>query len=177
MGPTDNPGVFGWTPEEGNLLYVAVTRAKQGLDITECEAVTLTAGYAVQDESESTTEEGRDLFDFEKTAQPPAMKPAPIEPEEKENAPAQIGSLLHGEWSRLFTLPTPSLTLQVAVSSGVVTAVLTDTRTRTLLASAAAPVSHCQIRTGAEIATLIVGDAAFSIEPRDASSIDSSHSK
>lgn len=38
-GPEANPGLFGWTPEEGNLLYVAVTRARVHLDISECQAV------------------------------------------------------------------------------------------------------------------------------------------
>ncbi|MCD9046726.1 UvrD-helicase domain-containing protein [Luteimonas sp. MHLX1A] len=39
-GPDGNPEVHGWSPEEGNLLYVACTRARRHLDMMECEAVT-----------------------------------------------------------------------------------------------------------------------------------------
>lgn len=38
-GPEGNPEIFGWTPEEGNLLYVACTRARQHLDVYSCESV------------------------------------------------------------------------------------------------------------------------------------------
>ncbi len=38
-GPPGNPEAFGWTPEEGNLLYVACTRARRHLDAMGCEAV------------------------------------------------------------------------------------------------------------------------------------------
>jgi len=38
-GPPDDVGRYGWTPEEGNLLYVACTRAREHLDIANCEAV------------------------------------------------------------------------------------------------------------------------------------------
>jgi hypothetical protein len=38
-GPPGDPGRWGWTPEEGNLLYVACTRARRHLDPTMCEAV------------------------------------------------------------------------------------------------------------------------------------------
>lgn len=37
--PPPKPDLFGWTPEEGNLLYVACTRARQHLDALTCEAV------------------------------------------------------------------------------------------------------------------------------------------
>lgn len=37
-GPPDDPGAEGWSPEEGNLLYVAVTRARKNLDISACSA-------------------------------------------------------------------------------------------------------------------------------------------
>lgn len=43
MGPPENPGLFGWTPEEGNLHYVAATRARKHLDVSICEAVLGTA--------------------------------------------------------------------------------------------------------------------------------------
>lgn len=39
MGPPDKPELFGWTPEAGNLLYVAATRARKALDPTQCDAV------------------------------------------------------------------------------------------------------------------------------------------
>lgn len=45
-GPPDDPGADGWTPEEGNLLYVAVTRAREVLDVEECEAVHDAWGHA-----------------------------------------------------------------------------------------------------------------------------------
>lgn len=38
-GPDDDVGRYGWTPEEGNLLYVACTRARQHLDVSDCAAV------------------------------------------------------------------------------------------------------------------------------------------
>lgn len=38
-GPPGNPEAFGWTPEEGNLLYVACTRARKHLDALDCVAV------------------------------------------------------------------------------------------------------------------------------------------
>lgn len=38
-GPPGNPEAFGWSPEEGNLLYVACTRARRHLDAMGCEAV------------------------------------------------------------------------------------------------------------------------------------------
>ena len=38
-GPPEDVGRFGWTPEEGNLLYVACTRARQHLDVSVCSAV------------------------------------------------------------------------------------------------------------------------------------------
>lgn len=47
-GPKENPGLFGWTPEEGNLLYVAVTRARKHLDIVNCTAVTDSLSFATQ---------------------------------------------------------------------------------------------------------------------------------
>lgn len=180
MGPPENPGVFGWTPEEGNLLYVAVTRAKEALDITDCDAVTFTPGYAPA--PEPLPEDDAEVFDFEKQPSAPALI-LPIEEGagddetgDAHHEEPQPGALLYGEWSRLFTLPTPGLTLHVAAAGGVVTAVVTDTRTRMSLASAAAPVPRCQILPGRELATLIVGDAAFSIEPRDASSIENTTS-
>lgn len=37
-GPPGDEDRFGWSPEEGNLLYVACTRARRHLDITACEA-------------------------------------------------------------------------------------------------------------------------------------------
>lgn len=43
MGPPENPGLFGWTPEEGNLHYVAATRARKHLDVSFCQAVLSTA--------------------------------------------------------------------------------------------------------------------------------------
>lgn len=43
MGPPENPGLFGWTPEEGNLHYVAATRARKHLDVSLCQAVLSTA--------------------------------------------------------------------------------------------------------------------------------------
>lgn len=39
MGPPKDRGLWGWTPEEGNLLYVAATRARKHLDVSQCEAV------------------------------------------------------------------------------------------------------------------------------------------
>lgn len=39
-GPDPSPELFGWSPEEGNLLYVACTRARRQLDIVGCAAVT-----------------------------------------------------------------------------------------------------------------------------------------
>ncbi|OGU24410.1 MAG: hypothetical protein A2580_08730 [Hydrogenophilales bacterium RIFOXYD1_FULL_62_11] len=38
-GPDEDPGSTGWTPECGNLLYVAATRAQMQLDATDCSAV------------------------------------------------------------------------------------------------------------------------------------------
>lgn len=38
-GPKEKPDMFGWTPEEGNLLYVACTRARKHLDAMGSEAV------------------------------------------------------------------------------------------------------------------------------------------
>lgn len=38
-GPEGAEDLFGWTPEEGNLLYVACTRARKQLDALGCEAV------------------------------------------------------------------------------------------------------------------------------------------
>lgn len=176
MGPPENPGVFGWGPEDGNLLYVAVTRAKEGLDITECDAVTFTPGYSAT--PDALIEDDSELFFFEKVVVAPAVI-LPIEDEPSDDAiyadergEDLPGGLLFGEWSRLFTLPTPGLTLHVAAAGGMITAVVTDTRTRMSLASAAAPVQRCQILPGRELATLIVGDAAFSIEPKDASNIE-----
>lgn len=39
-GPEGNPEIHGWSPEEGNLMYVACTRARRALDVSDCEAVT-----------------------------------------------------------------------------------------------------------------------------------------
>src|SRR5690606_6478884 len=38
MGPPGQPDLFGWAPEDGHLLYVAVTRARFALDPTRCMA-------------------------------------------------------------------------------------------------------------------------------------------
>jgi len=46
------PGMKGYRKEESNLLYVAVTRAKQALDITECKAALMALGLAT-DEAEA----------------------------------------------------------------------------------------------------------------------------
>lgn len=48
-GPPEDVGRYGWTPDEGNLLYVACTRARHHLDISNCEAVlaSLPPGFAM----------------------------------------------------------------------------------------------------------------------------------
>lgn len=47
MGPPDDPGLFGWAPEDGHLLYVAVTRARFALDPTHCMAALDVLGAGV----------------------------------------------------------------------------------------------------------------------------------
>lgn len=49
-GPPGDEDRYGWSPEEGNLLYVACTRARKHLDISSCEAAmgSLPRDFAMQ---------------------------------------------------------------------------------------------------------------------------------
>jgi len=56
------PGDKGYRKEESNLLYVAVTRAKQQLDITECKAALKAMGMSTKEVEATEKEEQATVF-------------------------------------------------------------------------------------------------------------------
>jgi len=147
------PGAASWDMEEGNLLYVAVTRARYALDITTCSAVLLSPGFKASMISE------------------PAPAPVPP-PKAKDARSAAKRSCESADWSRTFTLPAPNLILSVAAVQGMLTVSVDDNRTGLTIATAYASLLRCELRSGKGAAILIVGDASFAIGEDDAQSLD-----
>lgn len=76
-GPPGAEELFKWRPEDGNLLYVAVTRARKHLDVTQCEAVlnSLAPGHDVHQMPQSECVDYMAFPASEAHQEPPARQP------------------------------------------------------------------------------------------------------